>query len=641
MQTAFNPTVAGLWAASSHDGSFFRTALDAVDEAVAVCEIAARGYTKDAIVYANPAFGRWSASSGAQLVSGLWGDLTDRAQWKAKRDAVVGGTPIASPAVLYPGGKAASVSEQLIPLADLDGRVSHYLLIVRPDGMNFGSLSVTELTAATRELFAEFDPAGLVRSLTRAAKALTGASSAHLYASSDDGAFFGRVFDLGAAAVENPRADAFIVGAFAADNPVVDETRGRVAVRIAQTDGAKRILYAQQADGAEFSPSDLFVLGLLAQYFAVAARNVELFNELESRRAAILELSSIKSDLIAMLAHDFASPLTSIAGYTDLLIEHEGMPAECVEYLETIKRSAERLSTLARDTLTISRLERNEFELTLEPVDVVAQVREVAAALAAGRAVNVHALSDRLVVRADKARLRQVFENVVGNAIKYSPNGEQVDIAVRRRSGRVRITVRDRGIGIPGSDRHAIFTRFLRASNARRMGIAGSGFGLYLSRMLIERLGGRITFASRPGRGTSFSIELPLGYARTGPPQTRRVLLVDRDGDARSFTAHSLRLVNYSVRTVDGVEAALAALSAETFDVAIFDFDSIGAWPSAADLKGVASEGIKLVSLSGDRRSEESGWDVHLTKPFMARDLQRAVEAALGVEPADSSLSGD
>jgi signal transduction histidine kinase len=634
MLEPLGPQAEPAFSSPAFDVTFYRAMLDGIDLPVAVCALAPENTGSDIIVHANTAFRNWfkvSAEPEGQPVGVLFGEQTNRAMLRRGRVGLRTGTPDKHVTTLYPApGNPVLVEVRRRPLREGQSNFSHYVLTVRalaPDGHAARGETLAQVATLVRELFNEFDPTQLVRTFARGTRMMTGASSVQLFAQTVDGSRYGRVYDLRAAADDSQPGDDFVNLAAQSDDCVLEEGGRRAAVAMFEAGGQRRVLVAARGGEGHFHAGDAFVIGLLAQYFSVAARNVELFTELEQRRAEVLELSSIKSDLIAMLAHDFAGPLTSIGGHAELLLDDPDVSAESTQSLRSIQRSADRLAILARDTLTLSRLERNEIELKLEPVDIGALISDVVAGLGGDREIRVDLRGDRLVARADRG-LRQVFENVIGNAIKYSPGGEAVDVAVRRRAGKVRVTVRDRGIGIPASDRHTIFARFQRASNARRLGIAGTGFGLYFCRIFTERLGGRITFASSPARGTSFSIELPLGYARNEPPQNRRVLLVDRDGDARSFTAHSLRLVNYVVRTVETLEAAIETLRAERFDVAIFDHDSI-AVSMPADVKRVSLHDVRLISLGG---ASETGWDVHLTKPFMARDLQRAVEAALSVD---------
>lgn len=568
----------------------------------------------------------------------LYGAKTDRAALRAMRSRLSAGNPALAEIALYrKDGTYTWMQDHSYPLPDASGGFTRFVSIQRDvtdaTVRNLALLTqnelLTKLTSIARNLFVAFDPRVLVQSLLVGVRELSGGSGG-LYALIPGGGF-GLVYDLGIPEPEASRADDFIESATNAEVCVVDESGYRAAIAVP---GSKiERIFAVNMEGKRLlSAEDFFAIGLLAQYFAVAARNVELYAELEARRAAVLELSSAKSDLISMLGHDFTGPLTTINGFAQLLLEQEGQDAETRGYLETITKNAQRLASLARDTLALSRLENNEIEMTLEPVDLVALVRDVLSSFTDARAIRVHATEETLIVRADGARLRQVFENLIGNAIKYSPGGKPIDIGIRRRGRTARITVVDHGIGIPASDRGGIFTRFLRASNARRLGIAGTGFGLYLVKRLVERHGGKIVYGSRVGRGSAFTVMLPIERGRGGTQsRTSRLLLVDSDGDARSFCAHSLRLASYSVRTVTDIPTALNALGSEAYDVVVVDIDAYisDRILNPAELKRASATPLRLVVLYSPGQLPASGWDVHLTKPFLGNDLQRAVETAL------------
>src|SRR6266581_660852 len=174
-----------------------------------------------------------------------------------------------------------------------------------------------------------------------------------------------------------------------------------------------------------------------------------------------------------------------------------------------------RLVELTEDLLDVTRLQAGRLTLFVEPTDLVALVQRVVTRLQ--MTTDRHTLSvstevKHLIAPVDPRRIEQVLSNLIGNAIKYSPEGGPIEISMREDVGveTAFISIRDAGIGIPAHQQTLIFGRFARADNARAYGLGGTGLGLYLCRELIERHGGRIWFESAEGQGSTFFITLPL-----------------------------------------------------------------------------------------------------------------------------------
>ncbi|MBV9067065.1 MAG: hypothetical protein JO231_00010 [Acidobacteria bacterium] len=326
-----------------------------------------------------------------------------------------------------------------------------------------------------------------------------------------------------------------------------------------------------------------------------------------------------------MLAHDFKGPLTTIVGFADVLAEDDRFDYEARQYLGMISSSAMRLASLATDTLALSRLEHNELALALGEVDVVALVRDVVRVFSVTRPIDLRISGAPLVVTGDAARLRQVVENVVGNAIKYSPGGEPVEVAMRPRQGGIELTVRDRGIGIPESERPKLFGRFARASNARALGIGGTGFGLYLTRTIVELHGGAIEVDSVEGQGSTFRIYVPAQPAQRSIAPIR-IALLDVDGDARSYVAHALRDDGFAVSVAVNGEELLHQLAEAHYDVALVDADRLG---MPGEQFVARTNGTPLVRIGVRIPAVQDGWHAVLTKPFLMKDLYDAVDTAL------------
>ena len=609
-------------------------AIEAAQDSIVIARPGASPSDPSTIVYANDAFIRQKGATAGDVigkpVNTFFGPMTDQARLVHMRSEVMAGRAARVEYITYRlDGTPYHTEATARPLVDENGVTTWFVVVqrdvtesvLRGAQLTLQNERLTALTTIARTLFSELDPGALVEALLSGVSELVG-GEATLYAARPRGGF-AATRDL-TSADESRRGDAFVALAARSEVCVLDEAQERAAVRITGTgEGAAYVLDVRH--DKPFTTADVFALGLLGQYFAVAARNVELYSELAQRRDAVVELNQVKNDLIAMMAHDFKGPLTTIVGFADVLAEDDRFDTDARQYLGMISSSAMRLASLATDTLALSRLEHNELALSLAEVDLAALVRDVVRVFSVTRTIDLRVSGGPHAVVGDAGRLRQVVENLVGNAIKYSPGGEPVDVWVRGRSGEVEITVRDRGIGIPEGERAKLFGRFARASNARALGIGGTGFGLYLARTIVELHGGHIDVDSAEGHGSTFRAVVPLR-----PPEralgARRIVLLDADGDARSYAAHALREDGYAVVVAGSGEELLAMLDEGRFDVALVDVDEL-AMAVDAFLR-LARGRVPLVRV-GTPREGESGWDAFVAKPFLMKDLYGAVDAAL------------
>lgn len=236
---------------------------------------------------------------------------------------------------------------------------------------------------------------------------------------------------------------------------------------------------------------------------------------------ALKEAERLKDEFIAIAAHELKTPMAALKGYANMLTRRpaEGEPAPLeewqVEALDTIDQAATRLAELTDDLLDVARLQSGRLELRQEPYDLVGLARRVVRRLqvmAEHHTLTVQSDADYVVTRIDISRMEQVLTNLVNNAIKYRPEGGEVTVSVREEMGHgvAEVCVRDQGIGVPAAQQSLIFARFGRADNASERGIKGTGLGLYLSRELVERQGGRIWFESAEGAGSTFYVTVPL-----------------------------------------------------------------------------------------------------------------------------------
>ncbi len=236
---------------------------------------------------------------------------------------------------------------------------------------------------------------------------------------------------------------------------------------------------------------------------------------------ALKEAERLKDDFIGIAAHELRTPLAALKGYAQMLTRQAalGNGQELADWqseaVEAIDIATSRLVELTDDLLDVTRLQGGRLELHSEPADLVALLQRVISRLLITTDKHTLILSatpEHIVVTIDRQRIEQVITNLLNNAIKYSPDGGNIEITACEEptSHQALLSIRDHGIGIPHDQQSRIFGRFVRADNARKREIKGTGLGLYLCRELVERHGGRIWFESTEGQGSTFSVLLPL-----------------------------------------------------------------------------------------------------------------------------------
>jgi len=264
-------------------------------------------------------------------------------------------------------------------------------------------------------------------------------------------------------------------------------------------------------------------VGELTRSFNEMAERLEgTRRELEEQNAQLRESERLKSDLVNTVSHELRTPLAGVLGFTKLLLTRDFDSETRRHYLGIVDAQARRLAELLDDFLDVRRIEEGRFERAQELVDMATLLREEAqlySQQSPKHEVAVEIDGKALPVMGNPDRLRQVIGNLLSNAIKYSPQGGIVEISAKAGNGSVRVQVRDEGMGIPAGQQPQIFTKFFRG-DAAASGITGTGLGLAVSRDIVESHGGRISFTSAEGEGTTFYVELPGANGRDGEQGT-------------------------------------------------------------------------------------------------------------------------
>jgi signal transduction histidine kinase len=267
-------------------------------------------------------------------------------------------------------------------------------------------------------------------------------------------------------------------------------------------------------------PIDKSDLGLRVRN---AIRMRQLYMEIEEQYRRLEKLELLRDSLVHMIVHDLRSPLAAIRAYLDLMkMDGEGtLGPEMTESIDEARKVAVDMTEMVSDLLDVSRLEAGKMPLELSQVDLGALATEVAAAIGQAThrvAVRVEASAEYARVHGDASVIRRVINNLVGNAVKFSPASSQVVLLVQGNGAEARVSVSDRGPGIPPEYHEKIFEKFGQVEAARQGTKHSSGLGLTFCKFAVEAHGGRIGLESAVGRGSTFWFVLPVH----GPPQVEK-----------------------------------------------------------------------------------------------------------------------
>ncbi|CAM2158651.1 two-component system, chemotaxis family, CheB/CheR fusion protein (plasmid) [Pararobbsia alpina] len=396
-------------------------------------------------------------------------------------------------------------------------------------------------------------------------------------------------------------------------------------------------------DGAVLAVQDIDELKRAIEVARSAQRDAERAN-------------AAKDNFLAIVSHELRAPLNVIAAWAAVLkttsersSEVEGTPRE--RAVSAILQHCQSQAALIDDLLDVSRITSGRFALDSQLVDFAAAVRTVVEGLrpeaaAKGLALLSSGLHDQAVVNGDARRLQQVVSNLIGNALKFTPRGGRVEVALTNLGTLVELSVVDNGIGVEPALLSQLFDRFMQSDTSRTREYGGLGLGLSIVRHLVAAHGGTVAVNSEgKGRGTRLTVRLPLvqstaisdeksqAPASTHPPTLNglSVLLVDDDAQSQEALAHLLRSLGAQVQTASGAGEALTCLAAGSFDILVSDLAMPGtdgyALMQAVRRQESGQRRIYALALSGlaslqDRDAAiNTGFDDHLPKPVNANVL--------------------
>ncbi|MGE3268014.1 MAG: GAF domain-containing protein [Chloroflexota bacterium] len=276
------------------------------------------------------------------------------------------------------------------------------------------------------------------------------------------------------------------------------------------------LLISSYDDTTQFSEDDARLLDLFGDQAAAALMTAEAFEEQGKAVAELERVSKVKSEFVAIVSHEFRTPLTGIQGFSEMMRDEDLTVDELKEYATDINKDARRLNRLVNEMLDLSRMESGRIQLSLESIDLNAVVKDVATTMqptVSKHTFTLHLDKTLPQVMGDRDKLTQVVTNLANNAVKYAPDGGEIVLMTRAEGNLAHLMVADNGVGMPKEMLEYVFEPYSRIENGKSRVISGTGLGLPIARQIVKLHGGRIWADSVEGKGSTFHCLIPVGVA--------------------------------------------------------------------------------------------------------------------------------
>lgn len=353
------------------------------------------------------------------------------------------------------------------------------------------------------------------------------------------------------------------------------------------------------------------------------------------------EVDQMKSELVSTVSHELRTPLSSVLGFTELLLTKDVQPERQKKYIETIHKEAKRLTNLINDFLDIQRMESGKQVYSMEKTSLKSIANEVVNKFQfdASHHILLDDQTENSIILGDEERIVQLFINLIGNAIKFSPNGGEISIKMINHQEFVKVSIQDNGIGIPENAIPSLFQKFKRVDNSARRKIGGTGLGLSLCKEIISSHNGEIWIESQEGVGTTVFFTLPLygqkliekldDYPEQRAFSNRKVMIVEDDLSLALLLSEELKSKGFSITYHDDInrafeEALQTPLVGIVIDLVIGDqivgwklVESLRSHERTKDIPLIISSALDMSKADVDKYQVEK----YFTKPYPPEEL--------------------
>ncbi|WP_273124010.1 ATP-binding protein [Metabacillus sp. HB246100] len=358
------------------------------------------------------------------------------------------------------------------------------------------------------------------------------------------------------------------------------------------------------------------------------------------------EVDLMKSEFVSTVSHELRTPLASVLGFTELMLNKELKPDRQKKYLTTIYQEAKRLTALINDFLDVQRMEAGKQTYDKKYDDILpllTNIVETTQINTPNHQITLDVATHNTMVLGDRDKIGQVFNNLISNAIKYSPDGGQVEINVFEEGSNLKIEVKDEGLGIPPDAIDKLFTKFYRVDNSDRRRIGGTGLGLAIVKEIMKAHEGEIDVQSKIKEGSTFTVSFPLVIGmydssrdteqKDGNEKEVNVIIVEDDSSLANLLKTELEESHFNVKTFNEGETALKAIKQEHPDAIVLDImlkeKGIDGWEIIRQLKEIEELKSIPIFISSALDEKEKGLALganeYLVKPYQPSKLSKLI----------------